>query len=465
LFRRVLHATVPFFALWSFHMQSLLPRRRRAPRRPGVIGPTFALALLLGLTLPNEQAVAAAAGLTMMEAQQRALERSRSLAGQDASIAAARELAVAAGRLPDPVLRAGIDNLPVNGADRFSIGSDFMTMRRIGVMQELTASDKRRLRASELEHKAEKTGAEKEVETARIERETAQAWLDLYFARQMAELVRQQVTQAQRDLEAAQAAYRSGKGSQGDVFAARGRIGAAEDKASEFDTRVRTSRSMLARWAGPDADVADAGLPDIDQVRLDPDALDSQLAHHPDIAVFDRQEAIARTQVQLAEASRHPDWSVEVALQHRGQGYSDMLSVGVSVPLQWDRKNRQDRELAARILQADQIHDEREEMLRAHAAEVRILLDEWRSGRERSARYRHGLVPLAADQSVAVLGAYRGGKAGLTEVLAARRNELDVRLQALQIEADTAKRWAQLNFLYPSGRGMPASTNQPEARP
>jgi outer membrane protein TolC len=430
-----------------------------------VFGSTLALAMLLCLAFPNEQAAAASAGLTLAQAQQRALERSRSLPAQDASIAAARELAVAAGRLPDPVLRAGIDNLPVSGSDRFNIGSDFMTMRRIGVMQELTASDKRRLRAAQLERMADKASAEKEVEIARIERETAQAWLDLYFAKQMADLVRQQVTQAQLDLEATEAAYRSGKGSQGDVFAARGRIGAAQDKVSEFDTRVRTARSVLARWAGPDADAALADLPGMDRVRLDPDSLDSQLAHHPDIAVLDRQESIARTQAQLAEANRHPDWSVEVALQHRGQGYSNMLSVGVSVPLQWDRKNRQDRELAARILQADQVRDEREEMLRAHAAEVRVMLDEWHSGRERIARYREELEPLATRQSTAVLAAYRGGKAGLTEVLAARRNELDVRLQALQLQTETAKRWAQLNFLYPSGRDMPASAKQPEARP
>jgi len=446
-------------------MQSLSPRRRHAPRRPGVIGPTLAFALLLGLVLPNEQATAAAAGLTMAEAQQRALERSRTLPAQDASIAAARALAVAADRLPDPVLRAGIDNLPVSGSERFNIGSDFMTMRRIGVMQEVTSSDKRRLRAAQLERTADKAAAEKEVAIARIERETAQAWLELYFAKQMADLVRQQIGQARLDLEAADAAYRSGKGSQGEVFAARGRIGTAQDKASEYDTRVKTARSMLARWTGPDADAAPTGLPDIDQVRLDPDSLDSQLAHHPDIAVLDRQEAVARTGVQLAEANRHPDWSVEVALQQRGQGYSNMLSVGVSIPLQWDRKNRQDRELAARIMQADQIHDEREEMLREHTAEVRVMFDEWRSSRERFARYRRELVPLAAGQSAAVLAAYRGGKAGLAEVLGARRNELDVRLQAVQLEAETAKRWAQLNFLYPSGRSMPASMNQTEARP
>ncbi|MGH8623550.1 MAG: hypothetical protein ACRET3_15570, partial [Burkholderiales bacterium] len=41
--------------------------------------------------------------------------------------------------------------------------------------------------------------------------------------------------------------------------------------------------------------------------------------------------------------------------------------------------------------------------------------------------------------------------AGLAEVLAARRNEIEVRMQALQLEMETARLWAQINFLFPDG--------------
>ncbi len=58
---------------------------------------------------------------------------------------AARELAVAEGQLPDPVLRLGVDNLPVNGPDQGSLTRDFMTMRRLGVTQEYVSADKRAL--------------------------------------------------------------------------------------------------------------------------------------------------------------------------------------------------------------------------------------------------------------------------------------------------------------------------------
>jgi hypothetical protein len=35
-------------------------------------------------------------------------------------------------------------------------------------------------------------------------------------------------------------------------------------------------------------------------------------------------------------------------------------------------------------------------------------------------------------------------------MLAARRNVIEVRLQALQLEAEAARLWAQLNFLIPA---------------
>jgi outer membrane protein TolC len=126
-----------------------------------------------------------------------------------------------------------------------------------------------------------------------------------------------------------------------------------------------------------------------------------------------------------------------------------MISVGVSVPLQWDRTNRQDRDLASKLALLDQARAEREDMLRAHVAEVRAMIAEWENDRERSARYERELLPLASERTEATVGAYRGAKASITDVLLARRNEIDVRMQALQLEMETARLWAQLNFLEP----------------
>jgi outer membrane protein TolC len=49
------------------------------------------------------------------------------------------------------------------------------------------------------------------------------------------------------------------------------------------------------------------------------------------------------------------------------------------------------------------------------------------------------------------LAAYVAGKASLNDILLARRNSIDVQLQALQLELEVARLWAQLNFFVPTG--------------
>ena len=80
--------------------------------------------------------------LSLDRALQLAESRSRQLTAQDAAATASRDMALAAGQLPDPTLKFGVNNLPINGEDRFSLTQDFMTMRSIGVMQELTRDNK-----------------------------------------------------------------------------------------------------------------------------------------------------------------------------------------------------------------------------------------------------------------------------------------------------------------------------------
>ena len=158
---------------------------------------------------------------------------------------------------------------------------------------------------------------------------------------------------------------------------------ALEVQASELDRQIRTARINLARWIGEGADAPLSGRPAIDSIRLDPGALDTQLAHHPQISVLAKQEEIASTEVRIAQADKKADWSMELIYSQRGPAYSNMVSIGVSIPLQWDQRDRQDRELAAKLALVDQAKAEREEALRAHTGEVRAMIAEWENGRER----------------------------------------------------------------------------------
>jgi len=407
------------------------------------------LAALAGAAATYVSPSAAQAALTLGEAQHLALVRSRQIAAHNFAATASREMAIAAGQLPDPMVKLGVDNLPVDGPDRFSLGRDFMTMRRVGVMQELTRSEKLRLRAQRFEIEAEKSLAEKATTIATIQRDTAVAWLDRYYAEAMAQVIARQAEEERLEILAAESAYRAGRGSQGDVFMARAALVALDDRASELGRKIRTAKTALARWIGEEAQKPLAGKPSIDSIRLHAHVLEAEIANHPQLQAMAKQEEIATTEAKLAQANKKSDWSVELMYSVRGSSYSNMVSVGVSVPLQWDQKNRQDRELAAKLAMAAQMGAQREDMLRAHLAEARAMIAEWENLRERRSRYEEQLIPLAAERTQAMLASYRGGKSSLTEVLAARRNEVEARMQTLQLEMDAARAWAQLNYLVP----------------
>src|SRR2546425_11027874 len=189
------------------------------------------------------------------------------LIASGAALAAARELVPRAGELPDPKLRIGVDNLPVNGADRFRYDADFMTMRKIGVMQDFPNGEKRRLRE-------ERAALEREVETANLgaqraglRREIALAWLELYFAQQARAPLVELVGELQLQLDTVSAAIAAGRQNTADALALRGAEVAAQDRVIEQDRTIERARYALAAWLR--------------------DEVSRPLANPPDTSVFD----------------------------------------------------------------------------------------------------------------------------------------------------------------------------------
>ena len=377
--------------------------------------------------------------------------RSRQLVAQDHAVSAAREMAVAAGQRPDPTLTLGITNLPIDGPDRFSLGRDFMTMQSVGFMQEFTGVDKRLARSRRFQREAEASEASRTLTLSKLQRDTAMAWLDRYHQERMLALIRALQAETRLQVEAAEAAYRGGRGPQADVFSARSALAQIDDRIAQAKREVAIAKTQLARWTGDLSDEPLGAAPDTGSIRLHQATVEADLATgHPEIVVMLKQEEVAQADTDIARANQQADWSVGVMLSHRGPGYSNMASLNVSVPLQWDPTNRQDRELAAKLAMAEQVHAQREEAVRDHLTQVRTMLQAWQSGRDRLSRYDNALIPLAAQRTSATLAAYRAGSAGLVSTLEARRLELDTRMERLRLEMETARLWAQLNFLLPA---------------
>src|SRR5258706_16473668 len=79
-------------------------------------------------------------------------------------------------------------------------------------------------------------------------------------------------------------------------------------------------------------------VPALDMVRLSPQDLEAQLAHHPEIAVMQKQEEVAQAEADIAQANKKTDVSVELMYSQRGPAYSNMVSLNVSIPLRSEER-------------------------------------------------------------------------------------------------------------------------------
>jgi len=409
------------------------------------------LFFVTALLMRDALAPAQPAALTFDQALQLAAERSQQLVANDAAARAARAMSMAAAEGADPMLTVGINNMPINGPDAFSLTDDFMTMRSIGLARELTRGDRRDARSAQYVREAEVAEAGRVVAIADLQRGAAAAWLERYYQERIREVLIQQRTDASLQIEAADLAFRSRAGPQVDILAARSSVAEIDDRVAENARDIEVATLRLERWIGDDAQRSLGAAPATNSISLQATDLEGELAHHPEIALMIKQEELARAGADVARTNKRSNWTVEVEYSQRGPDFSNMVSVNFSKPLQWREKSRQDQELAALLSVAEQAHAERQEETRAHVADARALIATWRANRERLDRYAELILPLAAERTRAAATAYRAGNGSLGAVLDARVGEMDARLDHLNLEMETAVLWAELNFLIPNG--------------
>jgi len=392
--------------------------------------------------------------LTLAEALRLAAVKAPSVSAFDAAARGARELGVAAGQLPDPVLRAGIDNLPVDGADAWSLDRDFMTMRRIGLMQEYVSYAKRAARLERGEREARRFDAEAQMSLSEVRSEVAFAWYDRLFAFRAEDIQLRLQEEIAMQRRATEAQVSSGKASAADVLTLDALLIQAQDRVIAARRQQQVAAARLARWIGGNADRppgGDPGLPTENDVL----ALQEHDLHNiPHLRVLATQLEVAAAEVEVAEQNRNPNWSWELSYAQRGPAYSNMISVGVSVPLPIGRADRQDREVAARLAQRDQMRDQLDDARRRHASEFNALRLEWQALRERQHQLETALLPIARQRTEAVLASYGSGQQNLAAVLEARRAEVDARIQVLDLERESARIWARLRYTYLKTEGV-----------
>jgi cobalt-zinc-cadmium efflux system outer membrane protein len=405
-------------------------------------------ALAPALALPAH-ADDAAVPLPLAEAEQLALTRQPLLEAQRATVRAARERSVAMRQLPDPVLIAGVQNLPVNGMDRYSLSADSMTMTGVGLMQEFPLPAKRRLRGQAEALMADAGDARLAALERAVRRDTAMAWIDAWFPERAAELARAMAVEAERERLAADIAYRAGRAPQADLLAADVELEMIRDRERRLAQEAAEAREKLARWTGAPVDAVSPDVPTLPE----PPALDALLAalnRHPELAEAGFEVASAESALALAREMYWPDWRVEAMYGWRPD-FDEMVTVQVGIDLPVFTGKRQDREAAAAGQQLAATQSTRDDMARQLRAMAAGAYRAWSQARLRLARYDEAIVPRANARAEAALAAYRGGKTELAAVLAARRSALDASLMRLELQMDVLKYLAELRYVNVEG--------------
>ena len=387
--------------------------------------------------------------LSLSRALALAEKRSEAVRAQKAAADAAQSEAVAAGELPDPMLNLEVSNIPANGPDQFSLAADFMTMRGVGISQTFTRQDKRKAQANVFSKNAEVAQASGLSALSRVRTSTAQAYLDNVYLQQMLELLQRQRTEIQLQIDAADALYRAGKAPQTEVFAARTELGLLDLRIQDTQAMLANAQADLQRWVGVSANGELLDNTNLAQSRLGKADLNESLNRHPEIIALQKAEdaALANAEVKLQEKSA--DWTLSVMYAGRGPEFSEMLTLGASRPLFVDQSSRQDQAVAAANSMAAKARSERIELYRDYLAQTQRWQQTWQSNLKRLADFDNSLIPLTEQRTQAALDAYRGNTGKLSDVLAARRMELDMRMEKLRIQMDTARLWAQLEYLIP----------------
>jgi cobalt-zinc-cadmium efflux system outer membrane protein len=393
----------------------------------------------VALTAAWLPAFAQAAPLTLAQALDLAVQRSESTRSARAGALSAAESARAAGQLPDPTLQAGIDDLPVTGAGAFKTTSDSMTMKRIGISQEWLSSQKRAARQAAADALAARDDAQVQAAVADARLQTALAYVDAFYAKEALKLTSLMEHHAHEELEASKARVSSATASSQDVLALAGALGMAEDDSDEVRQQQGEALVALQRRVGVPVDEL---APPI----VSPPATQAGFVSHiPSLIAMRRDVDVAKQAAAETASERTPNWTWQVSYGQR-TGYSDMVSVGVSIPLQVAPARRQDRATASKLALVEKAEADLAEATRAATAEYEALVGDAQRLQQRIERYRASVVVPSRQRIDAAIAGYASNQVSLVTLFEARHMEVDAERRLLALQRDLAKAQVQLAF-------------------
>jgi len=385
--------------------------------------------------------------LTLAEAEDRALDLEPGRESLLARASAFEQESVAAGQLPDPMLRVGVMNYPIESG---GFSTEAMTQAQIGIHQAFPPGDTRELSTRRLEVMAaemRKTagGRERDVLSA-----VRYAWLEAYFWQRAQAVVAESRPFLEDMVEVTRSLYSVGRKDQQDLLLAELELSRIDDRLIDIGKHRASAVASLSGWIGGEANRPIAEKLPNWQAPPTLETLEAGLPGHPLLQAADARVDARQLGVDLAEERKKPGWAVDLGYAYRegrlpnGDPRSDFVSLSVTLDLPFFRKNRQDRKLAAALSEKRAAVDSREELLRRLGSQLRNEYARWTDLGRRIDLYERRILLLASDQAQAALLAYQSDAADFADVMRGFVNDLNTSVEHIRLQVEQAQSYANL---------------------
>ena len=327
-----------------------------------------------------------------------------------------------AGALDDPMLEAGVVNVPSRS---FSFSREDMTMKMLGLSQRFPYPGKRGIRRSVAEHDALTVAHGYQETVNRVARDTKVAYYELALAHESARLVERNRATLQQLLKVAEGRYAVGRGSQVDVLKAQTQLSKVTEELIRLERERPALEAELIRLTGRSA-MAAPPLPEplrLDEAPLAFEALHKEaLAGRPQLLALDSAIARSESALELAAKERYPDFDVRLSYGQResmpdGTPRSDLVTLTVAMNLPVWRAAKTE----PRVVEAQAMRDQALSLQQAQRNETAMKLRQQIATAEQSARavrlYESEILPQSRLTAEAALAAYNANRLDFAPLL------------------------------------------------
>ncbi len=400
----------------------------------------------LSLSLSNVQA------LSLSEAENIALRADPLVERFEATARSFEEESVAANTLPDPKLRVGAINVPV---DSFDFSQEQMTQMKLGIQQNFPAGDTLELQQKRSQSLSRASLSMADDARLIILKDVRETFFNLYY-----ELAAHQIINETRLLFSdlvtiTESIYAAGRVSQQDVVLANLELSRLDDRTTKIQANEEGYRATLAQWVGEiawgDINKEFPLLPDL-PASVD---LNQVIPQHPMILSESAKIEASKRATDVARQDYKPGWSATLDYGFRsgsnpdGSRRPDFATALVSLDIPLFTGDRQDKTVASNEEKTAAARHSKDDKLRILKRFYKKNESLWLRLGERELIHKNNLLKSARNNSITALTAYQSGVSEFNTLMRAEITELDVRLEDLRVRVDRAI--AQSKLLYITG--------------